>query len=236
MDRHTRKNLKTDKFALEVSHTFDFLSEHRTETIRYGSAGLAVILLTVGIYFYRSHQQSVREEALAQAIRIDDATVGANANQANLHYNTDEEKVKARTKAYGDISGKYRGTQEGAIAALVLAADAADAGKMDEAEKRYRDIVDSAPKLYSSLAKLSLAQVYAAEGKVALGEKVLRDLIAHPTLMVSKEQASIALGRILATTNPAEARKILEPLRTERSAVSQAAVAALGDIPQTPAK
>jgi len=236
VDRHTRKNLKTDKFALEVSNTFDFLSEHRTETIRYGSIGLAVILLAVGIHFYRGHQQGVREEALAQAIRIDDATVGANVNQANLHYNTDEEKAKARTKAYGDLAARYRGTQEGAVAALVLAADAADAGKMDESEKRYRDTVDSAPKLYGSLAKLSLAQVYAAEGKAADAEKTLRDLIAHPTLIVSKEQATIALGRLLSSTNPAEARKILERLRTERSAVSQAAVAALGEIPQNPAK
>ena len=65
MDRHTRKNLKTDKFAQEVSHTFDFLSDHRTETIRYGSIGLAVILVLAGIYFYRGHAQSVREEVLA---------------------------------------------------------------------------------------------------------------------------------------------------------------------------
>ena len=116
------------------------------------------------------------------------------------------------------------------------AADSADAGKMDEAERRYRDIADSAPKVYASLAKLSLAQVYVAEGKTGDAEKVLRDLIAHPTLMVSKEQAAIALGRLLAKTNPVEARKILEPLRAERSTVSQAAVAALGDVPPNPTK
>jgi predicted negative regulator of RcsB-dependent stress response len=236
VDRHTRKNLKTDKFAQEVSQTFDFLSEHRTESIRYGSIGLAVIVLAAGIYFYRGHQQTVREEALAQAIRVDDATVGATVSPANLHYNTEEEKTKARQKAFGDIAAKYRGTQEGSIAALTLAADAADAGKLDEAEKRYKDIADSAPKVYAALAKLSLAQVYSAEGKVAEGEKVLRDLIAHPTLMVSKEQATVALGRLLAKSNPVEARKILEPLRTQRASISQAAVAALGELPQNPTK
>jgi predicted negative regulator of RcsB-dependent stress response len=236
VDRHTRKNLKTDKFAQEVSHTFDFLSDHKTETIRYGSIGLAVILVLVGIYFYRGHAQSLREQALAQAIRVDDATVGTTVSQANLHYNSEEEKAKARAKAFGDMAAKYRGTQEGSIAGLTLAADAADAGKLDEAEKRYKDIADSAPKVYAALAKLSLAQVYAAEGKVADGEKVLRDLIAHPTLMVSKEQATVALGRLLVKSNPVEARKILEPLRTERASVSQAAVAALGELPQNPPK
>jgi predicted negative regulator of RcsB-dependent stress response len=233
VDRVTRKGLKTDKFAQEVSHSFEFLSEHRTETIRYGSIGLAVIVLAVGFYFYRNYQAAAREAALAQAIRVDDATTGATVQQSNLHFNTEDDKTKARTKAFGDLAAKYRGTQEGAIAALMLAADSSDAGKMDEAEKRYRDIANSAPETYASLAKLSLADVLAAEGKVADGEKVLRDLMAHPTLVVSKEEAAVELGRILAPTNPAEARKILEPLRTDRSAISQAAVAALGEIPQT---
>ena len=232
MDRLTRKNLKTDKFAQEVSHTFDFLSEHRTETIRYGSIGLAVIVLAAGFYFYTRYQAGAREEALALATRIDDATVGGNVLPTNLHFNSQEEKDNARRKAYGDLAAKYRGSQEGAMAALILAADAGDAGKLDDAQKRYRDIADSAPTPYAALAKLYLAQVYAAQGKTAEGEKVLRDLMAHPTLTVSKEAAALALGRLLAKTNPTEARKILEPLRTERSAVSQAAVAALGEIPQ----
>jgi len=105
------------------------------------------------------------------------------------------------------------------------------AGKMDEAEKRYRDVADSAPAAYAALAKMSLSQVYAAEGKAADGEKVLRDLMAHPTLTVSKEAAALALGRLLAKTNPTEARKLLEPLRNERASISQAAVTALGELP-----
>jgi len=231
MDRLTRKNLKTDKFAQEVSQTFDFLSEHRSESIRYGSIALAVLALAVGYYFYTRYQAGVREEALAQAIRIDDATVGSAVLPTNLHYNTQEDKDNARRKAYGDLAAKYRGTLEGAMAALILAADASDAGKMDEAEKRYRDVADSAPAAYAALAKLSLSQVYAAEGKAADAEKVLRDLMAHPTLTVSKESAALALGRLLAKTNPTEARKLLEPLRNERAAISQAAVTALGEIP-----
>jgi hypothetical protein len=35
LDRHTRKDLKTDKFAVEVGHTFDYISEHRSQVKRY---------------------------------------------------------------------------------------------------------------------------------------------------------------------------------------------------------
>src|SRR5258708_21067784 len=110
MDRLTRKNLKTDKFAQEVSQTFDFLSEHRAESIRYGSIGLAVLALAVGFYFYSRHQAGVREEALTQAMRVDDATVGSAVLPTNLHYNTQEEKDNARKKAYSDLPAKNRGT------------------------------------------------------------------------------------------------------------------------------
>ena len=61
--------------------------------------------------------------------------------------------------------------------------------------------------------------------------RYLRDLMAHPALTVSKEAAALALGRVLVKTNPAEARKLLEPLRNERAAISQAAVTALGELP-----
>ena len=104
---------------------------------------------------------------------------------------------------------------------------------MPEAEKLYKDVVDSAPSDFASMASLSLASVYAAEGKQADAEKVLRDLILRtPPPLVSKEQASIDLAGVLIKTNPTEARKVLEPLRIGRSAVSRAAVTMLGNLPQ----
>lgn len=233
MDRITRKNLKTDKFAQEVSHTFDFLTEHSAEAKRYGAIALAVILIAVGTYLYMRHQAGVREEALSQAFRLDDATVGNAPQQpGGLHFQTEDQKDKARVKAFSDLAAKYHGTQEGAIAALYLASDVADKGNLAEAERRYKDVMDSAPKAYSSMARMALAHVYAAEGKIAEAEKLLRSAVANPTVTVSKEDATIQLALFLAKKNPDEARKLLEPLRTARTAVSRAAVQALGEIPQ----
>ena len=76
MARITRKELKTDKFALEVGHTVDFFEEHRREIIRYGLIGLGIILVLLAAYFYRRHQQSVRERALAQALQVLETPVG----------------------------------------------------------------------------------------------------------------------------------------------------------------
>lgn len=231
MNRQTRKNLKSDKFAQEVTHTFEFVTEHRNEVIRYGSIAVAVIVAAAAIFFYVRHQATVRQDALAQALRIDLANIGANPSQpAAMTFATAEEKDKARQKAFSELAAKYHGSQEGSIAAMYLASDAADKGNLADAEKRYRDIMDSAPKAYAAMARMALVQVYQAEGKTTDAEKLLREQIANPTATVSKEQAIIELAVLQAKADPCAARKALEPLRTDRTAISRAAVQALGDI------
>src|SRR5262249_42504980 len=92
-------------------------------------------------------------------------------------------------------------------------------------EKRYKEVADSGNKPLASLAKYSLAQLYFVQNKNKEGEALLRDLIAHPTAFVSMEQATFTLAQALAKSNPTEARRLVEPLRTSTiPAVSQQAI------------
>jgi hypothetical protein len=54
--------------------------------------------------------------------------------------------------------------------------------------------------------------------------------MAKPTIFVSKEQAAIMLARYLMPTKPAEARKLLDPLRKVPGAVGQMAIQAYGEM------
>lgn len=220
----TRKQLKTDKFAEDVGLTLGFLGEHRTETIRYGLIALAVIVLGVGYVIYSRHEASVREEALAQATRIDLAIIAPNPTPTNLNFTTQAEKDKARTQAFADLATKYHGTVEGATGGIFIGAEKADHGDLPAAEKIFKDVMDSAPTEYSSLARVSLAHIYASEGKPAEGEKLLRYLMDHPTTLVSKEQATLELADVLSKTNCAEALKLIEPLKNSRTSVSKVAL------------
>jgi hypothetical protein len=78
---------------------------------------------------------------------------------------------------------------------------------------------------------LSLAQIYFAEGRSDQGERTLRELMANPTIYVSREQATITLARALAPQKPAEARKLLDPLRNQKGTVGQVALAVLSELP-----
>ena len=231
MARITRKELKTDKFALEVGHTVDFFEEHQTEIIRYGAIAVAVAAIAVLIFFYRSHQHTVRQEALAKALAVEQAPVGQGAPGAPLTFPTQEAKDKEAVKAFSELAARYDGTDEGYIAEYYLGSLAADQGKLADAEKRLSSVANSGDTKYASLARLALGQVYFAEGKPADGEKVLRSLMSNPTVFVSKDQAAITLAKMLVPIKPAEARKLLDPLRAKPGPVSQTAIQAYAELP-----
>jgi predicted negative regulator of RcsB-dependent stress response len=234
MDSRTRKDLKTDKFAQEVGQTVEFIADHRSQAVRYGLIAVVVLLIGVGIYVYNRHQATVRAEALATAMRINDAVISPVPQPPNMTFISPDEKDKARNQAFLDVASKYHGSQEGAIAQFYLAGTQLEQGKLDEAAKIYKDVADSAPAAYASVAQLSLAQIYVGQGKTADAEKLLRSLMNSPTIFVSKEQATLALAEVLAKSNPAEAKKLVEPLRQNpRSAISRAAITQAGELAQT---
>jgi len=229
--RITRKELKSDKFALEVEQTVTFFEEHQKELIRYGAIAAGVALLIVGYTIYSRHEHSLREAALAQAIQVQEAPVGPPTPGQNLNFPTQDVKDQVALKAFSDLQAKYPGSSEGQIAAYYVACIKADQGKLAEAAKSFQQVADSASKDYASLAKFSLAQIDFADGHADQGESVLRDLIAHPTVYVSKEQATLSLAGFLASKKPAEARKLLDPLRSMPGPIGQTALQKLGELP-----
>lgn len=233
MDRITRKELKRDVFAQEVGHTVEYLELHRRQFILYGSIALGVVLLAAGYYYYSKNKRAARQRELAAAMKILDAAIGpASPRPTVLTFPTQEARTSAARKAFSELAAKHKGSEEGLMARYFLGTVAADEGKLDEAAQAFLEAATSGSEDHASLAKLALAQVYRAQGKIAEAEKLLRELMAHPTGMVSREQATVTLAEILADTRPEEARKLLEPLRTQPGAVSRVALTVLGNLPK----
>ena len=232
MSRITRKELKTDKFALEVEHGISFFEHHRNEAVKYGAIGIVAIVLIFGyLYYYLPVQHSARQASLTTAIRVQEAGVGQSGN-GGLAFPSQEAKDQEALRLFTEVHTKYSGSAEGEIAQYYLGSIKADQGKLAEAEKSFQEVSRKGDERYASLSKLSLAQIYFADGRAEQGEKTLRDLIANPTVFVSSEQATILLARFLAPAKPAEARKLLDPLRTRIGRVGQVALSLLGEIPQ----
>jgi len=232
VDRVHRQELKHDRFVEQVGHTVEYASEHRGLVVKVGAAVLAVLVIGIGVWWYMQHQAAMRQDAFRVAIRTQEATVNAQSpSEFLLTFPSEAEKRKAVAKAWQDLVDKYPGSTEAVIGHYYQGVNAADSGNTSEAEKQFKIVADSGKDAYASQAKLALASIYESSGKGADAEKVLRSLVNDPTVLVSKEEATLALARVLAKSKPAEARKLLEPLRTERGAVSRAAITALNDIP-----
>ena len=233
MDRITRKELKSDTFAVEVGQTLTFFEEHKQEAIRYGGGALALIVIVMGYLWYSGRQHSKRQEALYRAVQVQETPVGAvQPGSVQRSFPTQEVKDEVAIKAFSELQTTYSGSAEGEIAGYYLGAIKADQGKLAEAEKIFKDVADHADEKYASLATLALAQIYFADGRNDQGESALRALINKPTPFVSKEQATILLARYIAPRKPAEAKQLLDPLRSAPGAIGSAAITAYTEIPQ----
>jgi hypothetical protein len=228
--RITRKELKTDKFALEVEHTVNFFEDHRQELIRYGGIALGVAALIAVYLVYAGHEHVAREAALSHAIEVQEAGVGGVSATGGLTFPTQDAKDKEAIKVFSDLKNKYSGSMEAEVAQYYLGSILADQGNLAQAEKSFQEAAEKGDARYSSLAKLSLGQIYFSDGRDTQGESMLRDLIKHPTVFVSSEQAAITLAKYLEIKKPAEARKLLEPLRSQPGSVGQIALTILGEM------
>ena len=230
MDRLTRKGLKQDKFALEVGHTVEYLGEHRRKVILYGSVGLVVLAMVVGWFYYNKRQHANRQRGLSAAMGIMNAPIGPSAVPGYVTFETADLRTRAAVRALTNLATNHAGSDEGTIARYYLGTVAVGQGRLDEGVKHLSDAAGAGNPAYASLAKLALADVYRVQNKTADAEKLLRSLMDNPTTMVSKEEATITLARLLAPDKPEEARKLLDPLRSAPGAVGRAATAAYSEL------
>jgi predicted negative regulator of RcsB-dependent stress response len=228
----TRKELKQDNVALKVEETFHIFTKYRPQIVRIGGAALALAVIVAGVFYYRSAQQEVRQQMLADAIVLQAAPVGQAPPNGGPSFPTEAAKKEAVAKAYNKLIGEHSGSEEAYSAELALAASDADAGKMADARKKFQDVADHASAGFASLGKLSLAQLDFAENKTAEAQNILKDLQDHPTDLVSKTQATYTLAKGLAPTQPEEARKLLNTMASAGTDVSGIAVSALQELPK----
>jgi predicted negative regulator of RcsB-dependent stress response len=233
VDKLTRKELKSDKFALEVQHSVEYVSRHRQQMIRWAVPAVVVVLAVIGIFWYRNYRHDARQEDLHAAMLVQNSTVGPSQSEYTVTFPTAEARKTAVLKSWRDLAAKYPGTEEGAIAEYFLGTNSADEGNLADAARHFQAAIDAGGGAYASEAKLALAQVYAAQGKLNDGVKLLQSVIDHPTVLVSKDAATLALADLIKSSDPKRAKQLVDPLRTStRSAISKAAITMEGALAQ----
>ena len=230
MDKALKKELKTDELAEVTENTLEYVSAHKQDFTRYGVIAAAVILAGLLGWWFMRYRADQRATALSEVLSIREATIGPEPKGGAVkNYATDADRDKALDKAIDSVMSQYPGSEEAAVALYYRGVMAAEKDNVADAQKAFTTVASSGTE-FAPMAKYSLAGIHSAEGRPAEAEKLLREIIANPSPLVSKEQATLELGRLLKTSNPGEARKLLEPLRTGRGAIARNAVALLSEI------
>ena len=223
MTRHELKEqVQHDAFTDSFSRLIQYSSSHREQLIRWGLMAIALIAVIVAAVWYSSHARAIRRADLASAFEILTAPVGP-ANQFGKSFPTEDAKRQASLKALAAVIAKDGGTSEGLMAQYYRGTLKAQQDAKG-AESDLRTVADSNSSS-SPLAKIALAQLYSGENRISDARQLLQGLVNKPTDLVSKPQAQILLAQLDQTSNPKEAKKILQSLQTPNQdpAVSRAA-------------
>src|SRR6185437_8014752 len=156
---------------------------------------------------------------------------GAPPADGGLSYPNQQAKIDAERTAFKSVISNDGGSEEAYAAEYSLAGIDVAAGNTDQGLREYDDVISHGNSDYASMAKLSKAELLFSLNRSSEAQPILKDLMDHPTSMVSKDQAAMALAKGLAATQPEEARKLLLPLANAHSDISQAAVTALSELP-----
>jgi hypothetical protein len=211
LTRHELKEqLQHDQFKDSVAKVVEYTATHQQNVMRWTIAAVVVGALTGAGFWYSSYRSSIRQQDLETAFAVLTVPVGP-SSQFGKTYLTEDAKTQASKKAFAEVAAKDGNSREGYIALYYLATLKAGSDPKG-AEADLRKVADSHYDA-AALAKIALAQLYAGENRNAEAQAVLRALIQHPTGLVSKDQAQILLAQLEQTSNPQDAKKILQSLK-----------------------
>lgn len=206
--RISRRELKKDEFAAEVSKTYQFFQERRAFLTRYGAVAAVVVALALGGYWlYQNRKQHARAD-LSHAVRL----LFADQPEAGMSFTDAKSRDAAAEKELSGVAQKYSRLEEGRLALYYLGVAEDRLGKTDAAIRDLRQVAGKNDDKIAPLARYAMAGIYAKSGKADEAEKLYRELAARPTESVPKATAELALADLLSSSQPAEARKILEEL------------------------
>ncbi len=215
MTRHDLKEqLQHDQFSDSVSKILDYTYRNRQQVIRWSVVALVGLALIGAGIWYSSYRAGQRRADLEAAFEVASAQVGASGDYGKS-YPTEDAKHKAELKAFSDVASKDGSSHEGRMALYYLGTLKTQ-NDPKGAESDLKTVADSSSDV-APLAKIALSQLYSGQNRMADAQSLLRSLVDHPSSLVSKAQAQVMLAQLEQTTNPKDAKKILQSLKADKN-------------------
>jgi tetratricopeptide (TPR) repeat protein len=231
MAKISRKSLKRDEIGDDLRISVGYVVDHRNKII---IAAVLAVAIGAGLAFYLGHRRTQRAEArkaLQEAIELFHGRVDTEQRIGIITFTTTIERRTRTTEAFESVKQRFAGTPEADAADYYVALLQIEQEQYQEAQPRLETASRSSDAEIAALARLALAEVFDRLGKDAEAREQYQYLVDHPTTMVPKGRAQLALARYLMTREPEKAREILTELIQQPGVLGGAATAVLGEMP-----
>ena len=233
MRAETRHQLKQDRFSratIDVAEkTVHWSVEHRDKLVVAGIAVLVIAGLALGSWYYLNQQDQKASLEFSQAVRTLDTPVrppNMPPQPDNPSFASSKERATAAHKQFQEIVNKYPHTHAADFAHYFLGLTSADLGDNTVAERELQAVASYRNADLSALAKFALASVYRNTNRDKQAIDVYKQIIAKPTVTVSKTTAQMELAAAYQSANmPLEAKRIYEQIQKENPASEAAQLA-----------
>ena len=198
-------------FARVGNPSPSWMEHNRTLVIRLSVIGVAVVLAILIVSIWTSNRAASAREMFNQAMQVYDAPIhqpGEPAMQNVTEYPSVAARGKAANPLFQKTADTYGWFEAGKNARYFAGLTAEDMGDNAAAEADLKKAAGSGNSGLESLAKMALAALYVQTGRQAQAVSLYKDVIAHPTLVVSADAARLALAGSEESTNPQEAREM----------------------------
>jgi TolA-binding protein len=229
----TRHQLKQDRFSkvtIEAAENAAHWSvEHQANLIAAVIAAVVIAAIAFGGWYYVNTQDEKASAELSTAVRTFETPVRPAGVPPQPGYDTfasPQERATAARKQFQEIVDKYPHTHTADMARYFVGLASSQLNDNAAAERSLQEAANSSNADLAALGKFALAAVYRAENKDAQAVDLYNQLIAKPTIVVSKATAQIELaGFYESKQKPDEAKKIYDQVQKENPSTEAASVA-----------
>jgi hypothetical protein len=214
----SRKELKHDEFRETLEQGAAAVVSHQGQVWLYGAILLAVLLGVFGYRYYMQRQSARASVELADAMKIYDARIRAPnepAQPGELTYVDEKNKFSDAAQKFGQVAGRYSRTQPGRVARYYDALSLEQLERYAESEKDFQTLESSGDEGFAALADFQLAQIYDKTGKGPQAVQEYQKLADKPSMFVPKPIVLLALADHYSQSDPAQATKYYQQVKSE---------------------
>lgn len=214
----SRKELKKDEFRETLAQSAQAIVSHKRAVWLVGLIAVAAIASVLGWRFYSERQAVKASAALEDAMKHFNArirAVGEPELPDEISYVEEKNKYQDAAAKFSDVAQRYGRTRSGQVARYYAGLSYLRLQMYDEAERWFREAERTGDAELAALARFQRAKIYERTGKSEEAVKLYQALIENPATLLPKPVVMLELAQHYAQSNPEEARRLYEQVRSE---------------------